>query len=234
LQFLRPLLSVLSGLNVFRPSKAKPLGRHSEMALIPACWLIAPIDREAWPTHNFKYRVNYHLCNLFQSAVSNVQRADHTLNDDDRKYLRLLVSFWRGWSATAISHMQDPAFCYLRHRYAAVGNLEPILDDMTYPEEVLWMPRPIDCAIATTLLLATPDRFYVYVVELDTLFDSGSTLKEVYEGLKKAKSFDLMKGSGWKSVEPFEANLDSISYFPDYDNRRLLYEIPPFVVLDMS
>lgn len=217
-------------------SNTKSPPQRTETALIPACWLVTPFNKAAWPNILRTNRVNSHLSNLFLSAVLNVERAGHTLDHDDREYLRLIISYWCGWSATAEAQKQDSAFQYIRHRYATVGNLEPILDDMTYVEEVPWMPQAVILGIATTLLLATPDRFYVYVVEVDSLLDAGATLKEVYEGLRKSTSVLTMYGSGWEATEPFETNLDSISYFPDYHpfRRFLIYDIPPFVVPDMS
>jgi hypothetical protein len=161
----------------------------------------------------------------------NVCQTDRILNDEDRRYLRYILSHWFGWSATAVEHMQDPAFCYLRYRFAVVGKLEPILDNMTYVEEAFWMLRAVGLDSPTALLLASSDRFYVYMVELDTLFNAGASLKEVSEGLRKARNFTTMTGSGWEEVEANKENLDSFSYFPEYDifDRTLIHDISAFV-----
>jgi hypothetical protein len=204
----------------------------NESALIPSCWLVTPMDRLAWPKLGFRVRMNTHLSNLFFSAVSNIERTGRTLNDEERRMLRLVLSYWCGWSATAVEHMNDPCFCYIRHRWSNIQHLEPILDDMTFVEEIRWMPRAVCCERASTLLLASPDRYYVYSVECDTLFDAGSTLKEVYEGLKGIEWVDTLHGCGWEELPPYiETNSDSISHFPDYDifHRTLLYDIAPFI-----
>lgn len=86
------------------------------------------------------------------------------------------------------------------------------------------------------ILLATSDRFYVYMVEIDSLLDADANLKEFYEGLRKSTSILMIYGSGWEVMKPFETNLDSISYFPDYhpSHRFLIYDIPSFMIPDIS
>ena len=205
-----------------------------KMALIPYCWLVAPFDTKAWPKLGFTVRYNYHLSNLFISAVSNIERArvGQKLDDKERKYLHLVCSFWVGWSATAIEHMKDPAFCYIRHRYRQIKDLTPVLDNITYVELVAWMPRSISIDMATHLLLASSDRYYVYLVEFDELLDAGPTLKDVYEGLRQVQWVATLHGCPWEAVEPFETwEVDHFLYFPDYDHfdRTLLWEIVPFV-----
>ena len=201
-------------------------------ALIPYCWLTTPTDREAWPYVHVTHRHNSHLTNLFISAVSNVLRTGHILNEEELKYLRLIISFDFGWSATSPAHMQDSAFRYIRHQFSSVGQLEPILDDMTYEEEVAWMPMSIPLGMAITMLFGTKERYYFYVVEQDSLYDAGVTLKEVYEGLQKVKYLLPLTGPGWQEIEAREKCLDSYSYFQDYDifTRRLLYIVEDFMV----
>ena len=128
--------------------------------------------------------------------------------------------------------MNDPAFCYIRHRYRQIKDLTPVLDNITYVELVAWMPRSISIDMATHLLLASSDRYYVYLVEFDELFDAGPTLKDVYEGLRQVHWVATLHGCPWEAVEPFETwEVDHFLHFPDYDHfdRTLLYEIVPFV-----
>ena len=159
-------------------------------------------------------------------------RVGYKLDDKERKYLRLVLSFWVGWSATAIEHMNDPAFRYIRHRYRQIKDLTPVLDNITYVEQVTWMPRSISIDMATHLLLASSGRYYVYLVEFDELLDAGPTLKNVYEGLQQVRRAATLHGCSWEAVEPFESReVDHFLHFPDYDhfNRTLLYEIVPFI-----
>ena len=78
-----------------------------QMALIQYCWLATPFDRKAWPKLGFDVRYNSHVSNLFISAVSNVERSGHKLDLEERKYLRLLLSYWAGWSATTGEHLNE-------------------------------------------------------------------------------------------------------------------------------
>lgn len=206
--------------------------RGNKSALIPSCWLVTPLDRLTWPNLSLNVRMNTHLSNLFISAVSNIERTGRKLDDNDKKILRVILSFWSGWSATAVEHMNDPAFCYIRHRYSQIKNLEPILDSITYMEEVAWMPKKVSCEIANILLLGSLDRYYVYLVRYDALFEAGSTLKEVCDGLKGVYCIDTLDGSGWKEVDPFiELNIHSWAYFPDYSGftRELMYDVALFI-----
>jgi hypothetical protein len=166
-----------------------------------------------------------HLCNLLISALSNVSRTGRTVNDNDKKFLRLVLSFWCGWSATAVEHMGDPGFCYIQHRWPHL-DLMPILDDMTYEEEVRWMPKYISCERATIILLASKNRYYIYHIQDDDLLDAGSTLEEVYKRLRKAHAYNLRL----PTVKPFKKTYpDNYFYFPDYErDRTLTFEVKPF------
>ena len=108
----------------------------------------------------------------------------------------------------------------------------PVLDNMTYMEEITWMPQAIPCEVATHILLASSDRFYLYLVEFDELFHAGSTLKDVYEGLRQTESVSTMSGCPCQDVEPLEERWpDHLLHFPDYtlSDRKLLYEVVPFI-----
>jgi hypothetical protein len=81
----------------------------------------------------------------------------------------------------------------------------------------------------TTILLASKDRYYIYQVETDELQDAGSTLEEVYYGLRRASSYDLI-GDAMPYVPAFvETYCENYCYFPDYDwKRKLMWEVIPF------
>lgn len=207
-------------------------------ALIPRCWLITPYDAAAWPNCIMPRRRNSHITNIFLSAVENVERTGRNLTEEDKRYLRLIISFWFGWSATAKSHMQDPGFEYVRFCYSSIKNLEPILDDMTYPEEARWMPRAVVLEETSAVFFASPDRFYIYTLECDALYDAGSTLKEVYEALRRTTIISTFIGSGLEQVEMDVEYLDPWDHFPEHDafTRTLCQDILPFVprVIDDS
>jgi len=209
-------------------------GNVSQTALIPYCWLITPFDTTAFPKLGFQVLYRYHLSNLFISAVSNVEQArpGHQPNATELKYRRHILSFWGGWSATPVEHMNDPCFSYIRHRYRQIKDMTPVLDNIIYPEQVAWMPRSIYLEMATLLLLASPDRYYVYLVEYDALLDAGPMLKDVYEGLREVKRVATFLGCPWEPIEPFELwEVDHYLYFPDYDHRRrtLMWKLSPFI-----
>lgn len=212
--------------------KEKTQTANEEMALIPRCWLTTIVSQDIWPILGPFLRWNSHLSNLYISAELNVERSGHLLDDEERRYLRLILSWVSGWSSTAVEHMNDPEFCYIRHRYRQIKNLAPILDNETYPEEAAWMPRSIPLGLGTHVLLASSDRFYLYLVEFDELLDAGSTLKGVYEGLKPVRWYGPMEDCPFEHVEPFKERwIEHISHFADYDDftRKLLYEVVPFV-----
>jgi hypothetical protein len=188
-------------------------------------WLVDRLDQDIWPNFANYRRKNMHLCNLFISALSNVARTGRNVNDDDKKFLRLVLSFWCGWSATAVEHMGDPGFSYIRNRWSHL-DLMPILDNMTYEEEVKWMPEYISCERVTTILLASKTQYYVYDVEDDCLLDAGSTLEEVYNGLRQGYTYNFKL----PEVRPFKRIFpDNHEYFPDYErDRTLIFEVKPF------
>lgn len=70
-------------------------------------------------------------------------------------------------------------------------------------EEIAWMPRVRWLPIYFWHLLIS-DRYYLYLVGFDELLDAGSTLKDVYEGLRQAESVSTLSGCPWEDVEPFE------------------------------
>jgi hypothetical protein len=102
----------------------------------------------------------------------------------------------------------------------------PILDDITYEEEIRRMPKYICVESATTILLASKTQYYVYDVEDDHLLDAGSTLEEVYNGLRQALAYDF----GLPGVQPYRRTYpDNYYHFPDYErDRTLMFEVKPF------
>jgi hypothetical protein len=98
----------------------------------------------------------------------------------------------------------------------------PILDDMTYEEEVRWMPKYISCERVTTILLASKTRYYVYNVEDDYLLDAGSTLEEVCNGLRQYDyAFGLLQVWPFMTTYP-----DNYCYYER--DRTLMFEVKSF------
>jgi hypothetical protein len=108
--------------------------------------------------------------------------------------------------------------------------LEPLLDDITLPEEIAWLPWKDVIAEASFLLLALPTRYYVYVLK-DGLFDAGTTLKDVYEGLRNTTTtHSRMEGSGWPLAKPHNLSwwLAPFNWFPVYHRGELVDPVEHF------
>ena len=122
-----------------------------------------------------------------KTAVENVKKAGHTLDSNNEKYLRYVLCFFTGWSATSNEHQNDTWIKYIQHRFSHIENLIPILDDMTWPEEISSLPSGYGPGVPVFMLFANKDYFFVYYYEFDELLRAGSTLEEVYSGLHRRK-----------------------------------------------
>lgn len=206
--------------------------KHKSNALIRRCWVWTNIFGNIWGESKRTTTQNTHLSNLFISAKSNVERTGRTLTPEDEKYLRYLLTYWLGWSATAEHHMNDPCFKYIQYVYG-IENLQPILDDMTYVEEAAWMPDQVPLDAPNQFLLASPHKFYIYNFEEDEFMIEGDSLKEIFEGLARSCTWDLLEKSGLREVKPKNRyhDLDPYDYFPVWDaqKRTLLDPLKPWV-----
>src|SRR5271170_7647451 len=99
-----------------------------------------------------------------------------------RKYLKLLLTHYSGWSATYVEHMHDPWVDCFRHSYPQFTGLVPILDSLTYREELKYLPPGMIPVRPSFILLANSDSYFVFETsdEGPGLFRSGRTLEEVY------------------------------------------------------
>jgi hypothetical protein len=139
---------------------------------------------EPWPSSKTITRTNSHLRNDFESALANVIRGTgRTPDRDEQAYLRFLLQYPEGWSATDVDHMDHPAFRYIYQRWPHL-DLYPVLDDVTWPEEEPYLPQMVAAHDACFFLLATPENYYIYQYADNDLFNAGSTLEDVYWGVR--------------------------------------------------
>jgi hypothetical protein len=177
------------------------------------------IPKGVWPNEpNCNVSVKTHLKSTFSDAANLLKATGRVLSAADEKYLELLLTHVCGWSATYPDHMDDPWVKFFHVRYPQVKGLVPILDSMTYHEELIYFPDNYNFKEPRFFLLATSDRYFIWDASdwsEDELFDTGNTLEDVYNGLKDwrwARSY----GNMWDVVEDGEEYLDSAYYFVTY------------------
>jgi len=128
-----------------------------------------------------------HITASYEAAANNVVKATgQGLSPEDEKYLQIILTHNSGWGATYPEHMEDPWVMYVNKDHH-VNGLIPILDSMTYHEELeyLWPKRLIQTP--SFFLLFSEGSFYVLwcgVSRYPTLYKAGKCLKDVYVGLK--------------------------------------------------
>jgi hypothetical protein len=145
---------------------------------------------------NCHVSVQTHLKSTFADAVNLLTATGRQLSVADEKYLRLLLTHVCGWSATYPSHVNDSWVNFFHVRYPQLQGLVPILDSMTYPEELADFPDDYGFPHPRFCLLATSECFFIWDASdwgQDGLFVAGDTLEEVYTGLRD-----------WKWAESYE------------------------------
>jgi len=141
-----------------------------------------------------------HITASYEAAVNNVVKATgQSLSPEDEKYLRIILNHNSGWGATYPEHMHDPWVTYVNTDHHVKG-LIPILDSMTYHEEVedLWPRRFLKTP--SLFLLFSEGSFYVlwcWFDEYPTLYKAGKCLKEVYVGLKNYWYYESCEDGLW-------------------------------------
>lgn len=123
----------------------------------------------------------------FELAVENIGLSGRVLNTEDEKYLRYILRSPLGWSSTWKSHHNDAWVKHIQHRFTHIMNLRPILDDLTWPEEIHLFPPGYGPGGPQFMLLANETFFYLYYLELDELLRAGESLREVYIGLQNQR-----------------------------------------------
>jgi hypothetical protein len=174
---------------------------------------IAPAD--VWPNEGPSISVKTHLKSTFSHAADLLSSTGRTLNSDDEKHLRFLLTHQCGWSATYPEHMIDSWVEYFRICHPNL-NLVPILDSMTYVEELALLPEGMRPIRPQFFLLANEDSYFVYDATdgEETLFHAGRTLEEVYTGMRDWRWAEVSDNM-WEVVRDQKYVLSS-SYFPVY------------------
>jgi hypothetical protein len=195
-----------------------------------ACFAKPPaeiVTGEIWGVESDFLVVKTHLKSEFDDAVDRLMTHGKVMSADDRYYLRSILSHSCGWSPTATEHSQDPWMRYLQAEYAHLVNLQPILDSFTWQEELRALPDGWDPPGPWLFLLETSNSFYVYDFENRCMCLAGSSLKEVYIGLKEAR-YRGDKDGDWDE-ESCSLDINPINYFPVYNRSRegeLILEFP--------
>ena len=152
-------------------------------------WIQAPLiilTDGPWLTDKPRYVHKSHIVaqdENYRIAVNNITRTGRDWEEGDEKYLRYLLCYPSGWCATFPSHHEDAWVQYIRHQFPHIENLCPILDDMTWPEEIGLLAGDYGPGFPSYQLLANATTFYFYNFDTGALFRAGNTLEEVYQGL---------------------------------------------------
>ena len=178
------------------------------------------IPKGVWPKESTnRISIQTHLKSTFEDAVRLLQGTGRNLSSSDEKYLHLLLTHACGWSATYPEHMFDDWVKFFNLRYSQLKGLVPILDSLTYREELSDFPLKFLFQRPQFFLLATPDCYYIFdaIDGEDGLQIAGKTLEEVYTGLKEWRWADC-SDDPWEFVEE-EEWLEPWDYFPTYYNK---------------
>ena len=181
------------------------------------------IPKGVWPKEpNCHVSVQTHLKSTFADAVNLLKATGRDLSAVDEKYLRLLLTHNCGWSATYPDHMDDSWVKFFHIRYPQLEGLMPILDSMTYQEELIDFPDDYNFREPRFFLFATSDRYFIWDASdwgQDGLFLAGDTLEDVYTGLKDWRWAESSKDM-WDMVEDGGEYLDPGYYFVTYKRKR--------------
>jgi hypothetical protein len=204
--------------------KSTILALQAAYPSIPTLQINAPDG--PWPTLKPHYVHKSHILTEEENiriAVENIARTDRTLDETEMKFLCYILCYPSGWSATSPKHHEDAWVHYIKHRFSHIDNLQPILDDMTWPEEIELLAGDYGTGFPNYLLFANPTSFYFYHFDTDWLLRAGNTLEEVYWGLRQRRWTDKEErrwcGEDYSlemwEIEPNnEEEYDRYDYFP--------------------
>jgi hypothetical protein len=97
----------------------------------------------------------------------------------------------------------------------------PVLDSLVWLEELVQIPAGSSPMQPSLFLLATPQSYYVFVLDGLTLCRAGESLKEVYVGLKDRRLHGNASETGmWPEEEWAVTTTDERHYFPVYTSIR--------------
>ena len=195
-----------------------------------------------WPAAKPYYVHKSHIMTEdenYRITVENIARTGRTLDEEEAKYLRYLLCYPSGWSATSPLHHDDSWVHYIQHRFSHIDKLRPILDDMTWPEEIPLLASDYGPGFPQYLLFANAETFYFYKFDGDGLFRAGNTLKEVYYGLLQRRWAGEDETREMWFVEPDNGEeYDPYDYFPFWrgafdenggETEVLAYPLRPFI-----
>ena len=179
---------------------------------------VAVVSKDIWPKDCPRIRVQTHIKSTLADAVNLLKATSRTLSTADEKYLSLLLTHYCGWSATYPEQMDEPWVQFFHKQYPQLRGLTPVLDSMTYPEELVEFPDGYNfIPDPEFFLLATSDSYFIYNATdgEDGLRPAGNTLEDVYNGMRDWKYADSSEDP-WDFVEE-EGCLNQLEYFPHYD-----------------
>ena len=171
---------------------------------------------EPWEFSEPMIRTNTHRSNDFDAAVQNIVNTGRIIPESEESYLRYLLSYCCGWSATSPQHMEDPCFKYIQWRFRHLGHLHPLLDNAWWSEDVQILPMGVEASLPSHILLATAESYYVYIPEMDTLYNAGNTLKDVFLGLKEGRDKGTPEDGSWEYEELPDIEHNHCRYFPQW------------------
>ena len=181
------------------------------------------IPKGVWPHEpNCLVSIQTHIKSTFADAVNLLKSTGRDVSLEDEKYLHYLLTHICGWSATYPQHCEDPWVDFFHVQYPQLQGLVPILDSITYPEELEEFPEDNYFREPRFILLATSDQYYIYdahEMSQQQLFFAGDTLRDVYIGLKEwrwAESSEDM----WEIVKDEGEYRDPCDYFLTYERKE--------------
>ena len=168
-----------------------------------------------WPREKPYWVHHSHLTNDRQMAINNLGLAGRILDETEDKYLDYLLQHPTGWSATSCNHHNDSCFKYIQHQFHPQGELFPILDDMTWPEEAASFASRICPGEPIMFLLSDSTWYFVYLFETDELLKAGKTLQDVYHGFREGQHSQMSKNR-WETMSDTGVEYDHWDYFSDW------------------
>ena len=152
----------------------------------------------------------------------NIAKTGKTLNFSEHIFLRYVLNApFMGWSGTLSNHHDDDWMQYLRHRFS-LPDFVPILDDITWPEEIAVLPPDYGLGGAMFALLANSTDFYFDEFDGDALSKAEMTHEDVYDGMQKRKLWPTIEDA-WEVVKDNGEEYDHYDYFPDWIRGRKEY-----------
>jgi hypothetical protein len=182
------------------------------------CYPLPPVElvsSDIWPNDGPSVTVKTHLRSTLSDATKLLENTGRTLSAEGEKHLKLLLTHPCGWSATYIEHMNDSWVEFFHVRHPSL-NLVPILDSMTYAEEVERLPDGLNPVRPQFFLLANSDSYFIYdnTDTVEALFRAGNTLEEVYMGMRDWRWAEVSDNM-WEVVIGY--NIPSSEYIPIYN-----------------